>query len=77
MVVGEDVLLSYFTHVQLSFKLFRLKADLKKKQKDEGLPMKNLIGECTTRWGSKYEMVARIFENKQPVQQILQNGNVF
>ena len=51
----------------------RLKSELKKSQKDNQLPIKNLIGECSTRWGSKYDMVKRMIENKLALQQTL-NG---
>lgn len=54
--------------------VYRLKNDLKKKQKEAGLPMKSLLGECKTRWGSKFEMVKRMFVNIKPVQSLLING---
>lgn len=53
---------------------FRLKSDLKKKQKECGVKQASLIGECSTRWGSKFDMVQRIFENRQPIQLMLQAG---
>lgn len=61
----------FLTYVYHGF--LRLKSELKKKQKDNGLPIKNLIGECSTRWGSKYDMVKRMVENKIPMQETL-NG---
>ena len=55
---------------------YRQRAELSRRQKEAGLPIRNLVGEVSTRWGSKYTMVQRIYENKQALQSLLMNGNI-
>lgn len=65
-------------HVIVLFSILcRLKSDLKKKQKDNDIAQKNLIGECSTRWGSKFDMVNRMVENNVPLQQTLNGKKQF
>lgn len=37
---------------------------------------KGLVGEVSTRWGSKYRMLERMYYNREPVQAILMSGEL-
>ncbi|XP_035288184.1 zinc finger BED domain-containing protein 1-like [Anguilla anguilla] len=50
---------------------WRRKRALIKAQAELGLPQHSLITDCATGWGSKQEMVARIIEQKQAIQNVL------
>ena len=45
--------------------------DLRQKQTDLGLKQKKLISDVVTRWGSTYEMLARILEQQQAICAVL------
>ena len=51
-----------------SWKKYR---DLRQKQTDLGLKQKKLISDVVTRWGSTYEMLARILEQQQAICAVL------
>ena len=51
-----------------SWKKYR---DLRQKQADLGLKQKKLISDVVTRWGSTYEMLARILEQQQAICAVL------
>jgi len=45
--------------------------DLRRKQEELGLPQHKLIADVSTRWGSTYDMVARIVEQQQAICSVL------
>ena len=53
---------------------FKMKSEMRKKQKDNDLPLRALVGEVSTRWGSKFQMVERIYENRLVLSQMLLSG---
>ena len=56
--------------------VFRLKLGLKAQQKERNMKQKGLVGEVSTRWGSKYEMVRRVYDNREALQPLLLSGKL-
>ncbi|XP_067951337.1 E3 SUMO-protein ligase ZBED1-like [Watersipora subatra] len=50
---------------------FQKKRELSEAQKELGVPVKSLITDCKTRWGSKLKMVNRVLENERPIRRVL------
>ena len=57
--------------VELFHRSWKKTRDLKQKQDELGLPQHKIIGDVTTRWGSTFDMVARIVEQQQAVSAVL------
>ncbi|KAJ8290046.1 hypothetical protein GJAV_G00008120 [Gymnothorax javanicus] len=50
---------------------WRRKRALMEAQTELGLPLRNLVTDCVTGWGSKQEMVSRILEQQQAIRHVL------
>ena len=57
--------------VELFHRSWKKCRDLRQKQQEPGLPQHKLMGDVATRWGSTFEMMARIIEQQQAISAVL------
>lgn len=55
---------------------YRMKSELAKIQKTLNLPQHQLIQDVSTRWGSKFSMMQRFYEQRSAVSHVLLNGKL-
>ena len=57
--------------VELFHRSYKKTRDLRQKQEELDLPQHKIMGDVVTRWGSTYDMIARILEQQQAISSVL------